>query len=86
MNDFYQNVVRADPKWLCPKCKNLYSMVNAARHYAIVHPDEDGQNKETSSSSEEEHSNATESSSEDTTPRLSHTEAKETNPSTSTDN
>ena len=61
-------------------------MVNAARHYAIIHPGEDGQNKETSSLSEEEHSNATESSSEDKTPRRSQTEAKETNPITSTDN
>jgi len=85
MDDFYQNVVRADPKWLCPKCENLYSMVNAARHYGIVHPQHDGQNRETSSSSEEEHSNARESSSENRPPELTHKETKEAMPSTSKD-
>ena len=85
MDNFYQNVVRTDPKWLCPKCENLYSMVNAARHYAIIHPEEDGQNKETSSSSEEEHSNNGESLSEKRPPRLTHKETKESMPSTSKD-
>ena len=85
MDDFYQNVVRADPKWLCPKCENLYSMVNAARHYGIAHPEDDGQNKETSSSSEEEHSNARESSSDNRLPRLTHKKTKEAMPSTSKD-
>ena len=35
MDVFNRNVVKSDPKWLCKKCNNLYSLVNAVRHNAI---------------------------------------------------